>query len=71
MRKWLVPLTVLGVGAFFLTDKGRDAVHRLSARFRGAPGTWAEWTEGAQAEVDSIQRTLNQIAASLEPRREA
>jgi hypothetical protein len=71
MRKWFVPLAVLGVGgigAFLLTDKGRESLRRLLARFEKAPQRWAEWNENAQLELERIQATLNQIAESLEPR---
>jgi DNA-binding PadR family transcriptional regulator len=71
MRKWFVPLTVLGVGgigAFFFTDKGRETLRRLRARFDEAPEHWEEWNENAQMELERIQTTLNQIAESLGPR---
>jgi DNA-binding PadR family transcriptional regulator len=71
MRKWFVPLTVLGVGgigAFLLTDKGRETLRRLRSRFDEAPERWVEWNENAQVELERIQATLNQIAESLGPR---
>jgi DNA-binding PadR family transcriptional regulator len=73
MRKWFVPLTVLGVGgigAFLLTDKGRETLRRWRARFDEAPERWVEWNENAQLELDRIRTTLNQIAESLGPRSE-
>lgn len=73
MRKWFVSLTVLGVGsigAFLLTDKGRETVRRTLAKFEEAPERWEEWNESAQAELERIQATLNQIAESLEPHSE-
>ena len=73
MRKWFVPLTVLGVGgigAFFLTDKWRETLRRLRARFDEAPEHWEEWNENAQLELERIQTDLNHIADSLDPRRE-
>lgn len=73
MRKWYVPLTVLGVGgisAFLLTDKGKETVRRLLAKFEDAPQRWVEWNENAQLELERIQAALNQIAESLEPRGE-
>lgn len=71
MRKWFVPLTVLsvgGIGAFLLTDKGKETLRRWRENFDETPDRWAEWNESAQAELERIQATLNQIAASLEPR---
>jgi hypothetical protein len=73
MRKWFVPLTVLGVGgigAFLLTDRGRETARRLLANFEDAPERWVEWNESAQSELERIKATLNQIAESLEPRGE-
>ncbi|HZM09153.1 MAG TPA: hypothetical protein VFC15_02960 [Candidatus Limnocylindrales bacterium] len=73
MRKWFVPLTVLGVGgvgAFLLTDKGRETLRRWRARFDEAPERWLEWNENAQLELECIQAALNQIAKSLGPRSE-
>ncbi len=71
MRKWFVPLAVLavsGIGAMLLTDRGRETLHRLLARFDEAPQRWAEWNDSAQSELERIQARLNQIAESLEPR---
>jgi hypothetical protein len=73
MRKWFVPLTVLGVGgigAFFLTDKGKETLRRWRAKFDEAPERWEEWNENAQVELERIQTALNQIAESLGPRGE-
>jgi len=70
MRKWLVPLAVLGaggLGAFFLSEKGRETLKRWLAALDQSPGSWEEWNEAAQSELDRIQATLNQIAQSLEP----
>jgi hypothetical protein len=70
MRKWFVPLTVLGVGgigAFFLTDKGKETLRRWRAVFVDAPQRWETWNENAQLEPERIQIALNQIKESLEP----
>jgi hypothetical protein len=70
MRKWFVPLTGLsvgGIGAFLFTDKGRETLRRWLARFESTPDRWVEWNQNAQAELERIQATLNQIADSLEP----
>ena len=69
MRKWLVPLVALGaggIGAFFLTPKGRETVRGLWARFEETPVRWKEWNESAQLELERIQSALNQISQSLE-----
>ena len=73
MRKWFVPLTVLGVGgigAFLLTEKGRETMRRWRAMLDVAPERWGEWNENAQLELERIQDALQQVAESLGPRSE-
>jgi hypothetical protein len=73
MRKWYLSITVLGLGglgAFVLSDWGRNGLRSIIERFRHAPDRLAEWNEGAQLELDRIQAALNQIAESLSPREE-
>jgi len=70
MRKWLVPLAVLGaggLGAFFLTDKGRETLRHWLAKFEQTPERWEAWNDNAQTELERIQTSLNQIAQSLGP----
>ncbi len=65
MRKWYVPLAVLGVagvGALLLTDRGRQTLRWLSENLQRA----VEWNEAAQRELDRIQVALNRVAESLE-----
>lgn len=69
MRKWYVPVTVVGLsglGLFFLTERGRNAVRWLFENMDKAPDTLLEWNEAAQRELDRIQTALNRVAASLE-----
>ena len=70
MRKWLVPLLALGaggLGAFFMTPKGREAVRGWWSRFAATTDSWQEWNDSAQLELERIQNALNQISQSLEP----
>ena len=70
MRRWYVPLTVLGLGglgALLLTERGRSAVRTLVARFQNAPDTLLEINDTLQLELDRIQAALDQIAESLDP----
>ena len=70
MRKWLVTMAVLGVGgigAFLLTDKGQETLHRWLAYLQDNPERWDEWNESAREELERIQAAINQIAQSLEP----
>ena len=69
MRKWYVPLTVLGLGGlglFLLSDRGRNAVRWLADNLHRAPDSLLEWNEAAQRELDRIQVALNRVAESLQ-----
>ena len=73
MRKWFATLAVLGIGgigAFLLSEKGREMLRRWLAEFEGGPDEWEEWSESAQLELANIQAALNRIAQSLEPHSE-
>jgi len=73
MRRWLIAAAVVavgGVGAFLLTDKGKDSVRRWLAALESDGRTWDEWNEAAQLELERIQAALNEIARTLEPRGE-
>ncbi len=68
MRKWYVPLTVLGVGSIgvlFLTESGRERLRWLAANLHRAPEALLDWNEAAQREIDRIQLALNRVADSL------
>jgi hypothetical protein len=72
MRRWYVPLTVLGlggVGAFLLSERGRSAIRGIIQSFREAPDRLMEWNENLDSELDRIQTALNQIAESLDSNR--
>ncbi len=71
MRKWFVPLTMLGIGslgALVLSERGRQALDWIFDRIDEAPDRIAEWNENAQQELDKIQVTLNEIAETLQTR---
>jgi hypothetical protein len=70
MRRWYVPLTVLGlggVGALLLSERGRTAMRGMLQKFQHAPGRLLEFNDNLQSELDRIQATLDQIADSLDP----
>jgi hypothetical protein len=74
MRKYYVPLTVVGLSAvslLFLTDRGRQGLRWLAANFHRAPKALLDWNEAAQRELDRIQMALNRVADSLEGTRVA
>lgn len=71
MRKWFVPLTMLGigsVGALILSERGRQALDWIFDRIDEAPERIADWNETAQQELDKIQVALNEIAENLQTR---
>jgi len=73
MRRWYVPLTVIGigsVGALLLTERGRSVMHRLLERFWEAPETLLDWEGNLESELDRIQAALDCIADSLNLRPE-
>ena len=70
MRKLFVTMAVLGVGgvgAFLLSDKGRETLRRWVTYLQDGSERWDEWNESTQQELEQIQVALNQIAQSLEP----
>ena len=72
MRRWYLPLTVLGLGGLgylFLTNRGRQAARWGMEHFHEAPDKFLEWNEAAQRELDRIQLALNRVADSLEAAR--
>ena len=70
MRRWYVPLTVLGlggVGALLLSGRGRSALRKVLEKFWEAPDRLLEWNDSLQGELDNIQQALDRIAESLDP----
>jgi len=71
MRKWFLPLTVLGIGgigALLLSEAGRRGLEWLFDRLDEAPDRLAEWNESAQSELEKIQNALNELADTLQTR---
>ncbi len=71
MRKWALPLTVLGLGglgALAFSRRGRNALSWALDHAHEAPDKIAEWNDAAQVELDKIQDALNEIAESLQAR---
>jgi hypothetical protein len=72
MRKWYVPVTVVGLGGLgvlFLTERGRSRLRWAVSNLHRAPGRLLEWNESAQRELDRIQTALNRVAHTLEAAR--
>jgi hypothetical protein len=67
MRKWYVPVTVVGLsglGMFLFTQRGRWLLRWLYENTRSE--ALLEWNETAQRELERIQTALNRVAATLE-----
>lgn len=70
MRKWYLPLTVLGIGslgAALFTERGRKLVGSVFEKTPTAPSKFIEWNETAQSELARIQEALDRIAEHLDP----
>ena len=68
MRKWYMPLTLLGLsglGLLFLTDRGRQGLRWAARNAHRAPDALLDWNEVAQRELDRIQGALERVADSL------
>lgn len=68
MRKWYLPIAVLGLGSLgllVLTERGREAVTWLVDQLEQAPERLQGFNEVAQQELDRIELALNQLAESL------
>jgi len=68
MRRWYVPLTVLGlasVGALFLTQRGRQVLRWLAENFENAPDTLLQWNDSTQRELERLRAAVDQLADSL------
>jgi hypothetical protein len=68
MRKWFVPLTVLGlggIGAVLASERGRRGLQYVVATLVEAPDRLLEWNEAAQEELERIQQSLNQLSDAL------
>ena len=70
MRKWYLPLTVLGlggIGAALLSSRGRAVVSAWFETASAGPNKFVEWNDKAQSELAKIQKALDRIAEHLDP----
>jgi hypothetical protein len=73
MRRWFLPLTVLGlggIGAALLSERGRAFLNSLFEKTTAGSPTLMEWNETAQSELARIQKALDRIAEHLDPSHE-
>ncbi len=64
MRKWYIPLTLLGLGglgAFLLSEPGRKAVVWVRDSLLFEP--LQEWNENTERELARLEKTLDQLSA--------
>jgi len=69
MRRWYVPLTVLGLaglGALVLTQRGRQALRWLAESLEKAPDSLLQWNEATLCELERLRAAVNQLADSLD-----
>ncbi len=68
MRKWYLPLTVLGVAsvaALVLSERGRESVARLVGRLQDSPEPFRGWNSAAQREMERLQDALDRLSQTL------
>jgi len=68
MRRWYVPLTVLGfasLGVLVLTQRGRQALRWLAENFEDAPDTLLRWNTATQRELERLRAAVDQLAVAL------
>ena len=69
MKKWYMPLALLGVGslgAFLFSERGRQTLRWLAESFERHQDALLEWNDAAQQELENLEQALTRIADSLE-----
>ena len=69
MRKWYLPLTVLGVAglaALALSERGRESVRRVLGRMEDAPEPVRGWNDAAQHELESLREALARLSDTMQ-----
>jgi hypothetical protein len=64
MRKWYLPLTVLGLGSLGLliaTERGRSVLRQVGRGLDRAPGQLRDWSEAFDDELVKIQNTIDNL----------
>ena len=73
MRKWYLPLTVLGLGSLGVlvaTERGRSVLKQVAKGLDRAPKQLADWSEAFDDEVSKIQSTIDSLNDLLAKPRE-
>ena len=68
MKKWYLPLAVLGaggMGALLVSDVGRRFLDRVSEALADDARQLHQWNDAAEQEFESIQKALDGVAEML------
>ena len=68
MRKWYLPLTVLGMAgltALALSERGRESVRRMLGRMEDSPEPFRGWNEASQRQLESLKEALARLSETL------
>ena len=64
MRKWYLPLTVLGLGSLgvlIATERGRSVLRQVGRGLDRAPEQLRDWSEAFDDELAKIQNTIDNL----------
>lgn len=65
MRKWYLPLTVLGLGSLGVligTERGRALLRQLGRGLDKAPNQLRGWSNALDSEIEKIQSTIDSLS---------
>jgi hypothetical protein len=68
VRKWSIPLTVIGLGGLGLmlfSERGRKLIRSAANKAGAAPGQLAAWNDSAQQELNHIRQAVKELEHSL------
>ena len=69
MKKWYMPLAILGVGslgALLLSERGRQALRWVAENFERHQDKIVEWNDAAQREIERLEEALDRVADNIE-----
>jgi hypothetical protein len=64
MRKWYLPLTVLGLGSLGMlvaTERGRGLLKQMGRGLERAPDQLRTWSDAFDGEIAKIQTTVDSL----------
>lgn len=64
MRKWFLPLTVLGLGSLGVlvaTERGRTMLRQVGRGLDRAPDQLRDWSDAFDDELSKIQGTIDSL----------